>query len=159
MKLTALDSKEIPRYTYDEENNAQRVTIVDFGIAEAIKEQLKDLKIELPVQQPLATMRMPEPIIVKEYLPGEVRFEQIQVPIIVKEIEYREIQVPVIQHEVRVIEIEKPIIQKEIVTVEVPVIVKQIELQMVYVDRLNYKMLFILQLLTFGLIVISKFIK
>lgn len=156
MKLTGLDSNEIPRYTYDEEQNASRVTLVgDFGIAKSIKESLKNLKIDVNA----SSVNKTEPIIVKEYLPGEVRFEQIQVPVIVKEIEYREIQVPVIQHEVRVIEIEKPIIQKEIITVEVPVIIKEKELQMVYVDRLNYKMLFILQLLTFGLIIISKFIK
>jgi hypothetical protein len=210
IKLTGLDSKEIPRYTYDEDKNAQRVVLVgDFGIAESIKESLKDLKIDLPTPQIHDTHRAPE--IVEKYIPGpvqtievpvivretqfkdvpviiketeykeisvptivketefrdvpvlikETEIRTIEVPTIIKEIEYKEISVPVIQTEVRVIEVEKPIIQKEleIQRVEVPVIVREKEIQLVYVDKLNYKLLFIFQALTFGLIVLSKFIK
>lgn len=142
MKLTNLDSKEIPRYTYDEDSNANRVTIVDIGIANAIKEQLKDLKLDISVPN--------EPLIIKE-----IEFRD--VPVIVKEIEYREIQVPVIVTEIKVVEIEKPVIQEKIVRVEIPVVTK--EIQTIYVDKLNYKLLFIFQLITLGLLVVSKFIK
>jgi hypothetical protein len=152
MKLTSLDSKEIPRYTYDEDQNANRVTLVgDFGIAEAIKEQMKDLKLEI---SPEVKSVYTTPI-------TETRFEQIQVPVIVKEIEYREIKVPVIQTELKVVEIEKPIIQKEveIQRIEVPIIVREKEIQTVYVDRMNYKMVYIMQAITLALIVLSKFVK
>lgn len=154
IKLTGLDSKEIPRYTYDEVNNANRVVLIggDFGVAEAVKEGLKDLKVTVDTTtKPGITETV--------YLPGPV--QKIEVPVIVRETEYKEITVPVIQTEVRIIEVEKPIIQKEleIQRIEVPVLIKEKELQMVYVDRLNYKMFFILQALTLGLILLSKLIK
>lgn len=150
IKLTALDSNEIPRYTYDEARQAIRVVISDVelgDIGKYIQESLKDFKVEIPQE-----IKATQPIIIKE---TEFR----DLPVIVREIEYKEIPFPVIQTEVKIIEIEKPIIQKEleIRTIEVPIIVKEKEI--VYVDRLNHKVLFVLQALTLGLILLSKFIK
>ena len=154
MKLTGLDSQQIPRYTFDEENNAVRVVLAgDFGIAEAIKDNLKDIKVDITQQND------PKSIEVRvDNTPGPI--QKIEVPGIIKETEIKEIQVPqiVLQKEVEIITIEKPIVVTEYKEIQVPIIVKEKEVQVVYVDKLNYKLLFIFQALTFGLIVLSKFI-
>lgn len=209
MKLTGLDAKEIPRYTYDEDNNANRVVLVgDFDVAGAIKESLKDLKIEVPVAEaqvmpreyvekvvpgPVQRIEVPfpvretvierveVPVIVKEvekievpvitqeleiiklpYPVKETVIERIEipVPIIEKQVQLMEVEKPIYIEQVKVIEIEKPVMVKEVQLqrVEVPVVIKEKEIQVVYQDKLNYKLLFALQTLTLALIVLSKFL-
>lgn len=155
MKLTELDAKEVPRYTFDEQQNASRVVIVggDFGIAEGIKDSLKDLKVEIAPtsERNVQTIEIPK-IITAETV------KIVEIPTIVKELEVKTIEIPVITVEksVQVIEVEKPVVVTEYKTVEVPVVVKEKEI--VYVENLNFKLLFVLQALTFGLIILSKFI-
>lgn len=154
-KLTGLDSSQIPRYTFDEENNATRVVIAgDFNIGEAIKENLKNLKIEAPIQSSNNIEQISIPVIVKE-----LEIKEIEKPVIVKELEIKEVEKIVVVQQLEIKEVEKPIIVTEYKTVEVPVIVKEKEVQVIYMDKFNYKLLFIIQLLTLGLIVVSKFIK
>ena len=154
LKLTGLDSKEIPRYTYDEGNQSNRVTIVagDLnGITDSIKEGLKDLKIDILPQKESNTIEIP--VIVKE-------IQIVEIPVIVKELEIREVIKTIVlqpQEILKIVEIEKPIIVKEFERIEVPVIQK--EVQIVYVDKMNYTLLFVLQAVTLGLIVLSKYIK
>lgn len=154
MKLTGLDASEIPRYTYDDKNQSSRVTIVagDLeGITDSIKAGLKDLKIDIAPQEKSQAIEIP--VIIKEV-------QIVEVPTIVKEIEIKEIekQVLVQQEVLKVIEIEKPVVVKEFEKIEVPVITVQKEVQIVYVDKLNVKLLYIMQAITLGLIVLSKFL-
>jgi hypothetical protein len=117
-EYTNMDTNQIVRSQHDESHDAQRVTIVggDFGIAEAVKESLKDLKIEIPTAPQVVKQEQPfvieKEVIVKEY-------EVLKVPEIIKE------------YEVKIVEIEKPIVVYETKLIEVPVIQKEIE----YVDR------------------------
>ena len=156
MKLTGLDSAEIPRYTYDEKNNSNRVTIVagDLnGITDSIKAGLKDLNINIAPQENNAAIqiqRIEVPVIVE-------KVQIVEVPVIVKEIEIKEIEKQVVVY--KVIEIEKPVIVTQFEKIEVPVVTGQKDVQIVYVDKLNYKLLFIMQLITLGLLVVSKYIK
>lgn len=116
-KLTNMDPHQIVRSQHDEDSSAQRVTIVggDFGIAEAVKESLKDLKIEMPQQ---IQQKAEQPFIIeKEVVVKE--YELLKVPEIIKE------------YEIKVVEIEKPIIVYETKLIEIPVIQKETE----YVDR------------------------
>lgn len=154
VKLTGLDSAEIPRYTYDDKNQSSRVTIVagDLnGITDSIKAGLKDLKIDIAPQEKSAAIEIP--VIIKEA-------QIIEVPVIIKELEIKEIEKQVIvqQEVLKIVEIEKPVVVKEFEKIEVPVITVQKEVQIVYVDKLNFKLLFILQAITLALVVLSKYI-
>lgn len=156
MKLTGLDAAELPRYTYDEVNNSNRVTIVagDLnGITDSIKAGLKDLKIDISPQENNAAIqiqRIEVPVIVE-------KVQIVEVPVIVKEIEIKEIEKQVVVY--KVIEVEKPVVVTQFEKIEVPVVTVQKEVQIVYVDKLNYKLLFVLQALTLALVVLSKYIK
>lgn len=119
-KLTQMDPGQIIRSQHDEDSSAQRVTIVgsdglNATIAEAVKESLKDLKIELP--QPIQQKSEQPFIVEKEVVVKE--YELLKVPEIVRE------------YEIKVVEIEKPIVVYETKLIEVPVIQKEIQ----YVDR------------------------
>jgi hypothetical protein len=149
VKLTQLDAKDIPRYSYDEKHRANRVVIVGENY--------------IPPEKMEAATKI-EYITVKEY-------EQIQIPVIVKE--YQTIEVPTTIFLPQIVEIEKinnvfiteykeiekTVIVKEfeVITVEKPII--QIQEKIVYVDRLNMKMLYIMQGITLALILLSKFLK
>ncbi len=156
IKLTQLDANQIPRYSYDEENRAVRVSIVN-GTSD----------FQAPVQkiQQAGASRI-------EYITVPT-VERIEVPVIIKELELKTIEIPVIsvktevqivevpfyirEIEYKTIEIEKPVYITEIKTVEIPLIVKEKEL--VFVDKVNYKMFLIFHAITLGLIVLSKFLK
>ena len=136
LKLTTIDSNQIPRYTYSENDNAQRVVIVGAAPVMNITSESQPSRIE--------------------YIPVTT-VEKIEVPVIVKELEIKTIEIPVltIQKEVQIVELEKTIVVTEYKTIEVPVIVREKEI--VYLDRLNYKMVFIMQAITLALILLSKF--
>lgn len=144
VKLTGLDSNQIPRYTYDEGNQSIRVTVVAGEVPE-IKVSPVEKKEERVVESRI------------EYIPVTT-VKTVEVPTIVREIEVKTVEIPVIvkEQEVKVIEIEKSIIVTEYKTIEVPIIVKEKEIQVVQVDKINYKLLFIVQLITLGLLVVSK---
>ena len=118
MNKSQRDPNQIMQYTHDEDQNAQRVTIVggDFGIAQAVKDSLKDLKLELPKQPEFFPIE--KEVIVKEYA-------TLTVPQIIKEPQI--IEVPKIVYETKIIEIEKPIVTTEIKIVERQVIVKEVK--------------------------------
>lgn len=133
--ISLLDEHQMAQRVFDEDQDAQRVTIVgmaDLGqsIANSIKESLGSIKAA------------PE---LGHY--NHIEYKEIKIPEIIKEtdvqivyvpqtvIEYREIEKPVIVTEIKVVEIEKPVIVKEIQVIEVPMIItesssKKIELLM-----------------------------
>lgn len=144
VKLTGLDSNQIPRYTYDEKNQSIRVTVVAGEIPE-IKVAPVEKKEERAVETRTEYITVPT-------------VERIEVPVIIKETDVKVVEVPVliVEKQVQVIEVEKPIIVTEYKTIEVPVIVKEKEIQIVHVDKINYKLLFIVQAITLALLVVSK---
>lgn len=102
--LTLLDNPQIMRHTFDEEHDAQRVIVVGSDIAKAVKEGLKDLKIEVKPEWPKGGFLM------------NARDFPVVPPKITKEIEFKEIE--------KIVYIEKPIIQTEFRIIEVPIIPK-----------------------------------
>lgn len=162
LKLTSLDSNQIPRYSYDEENQAIRVSIVNdsTGFQDYVK---KNYPLEYQAISERA-LKNPQYITVPTV-------EKIEIPVIIKEIELKTVEIPVItvQKEILVVEkqvivketdiqiIEKPVFITEYKIVETQVIVREKEI--VYVEKLNMKMFFIMQTITLALIVLSKFIK
>lgn len=144
MKLTQLDSAEIPRYTYNEDNRAIRVEVINgkepFGIAAKVPEgHLNIVEHHIPII--------------------ETKIERIEVPVIVKELEIKEIEKQVIikEQEINIIKVPEYITKIEYKTIEVPIVIKEKEI--VYIDKINFKMLFIAQAITLGLIIASKLIK
>lgn len=127
-KLTSLDVDQCARYSFDEENGAQRVIIVGGELPSIKQEQTQINKIEVPV-------------IVKE-----IEFRNI--PQIIKETIYRDVNVPVIVKEIEYREIEKPIVIKEIeyrdvireVIIQVPKI-ETIEKQVVVTEYKQFPMI------------------
>lgn len=137
--ISLLDEHQMAQRVFDEDQDAQRVTIVgmaDLGqnLADSLKESLKDINIVF--KQPENTGHY-----------NHIEYKEIKIPEIIKEtdvqivyvpqtvIEYREIEKPVIVTEIKVVEIEKPVIIKEIQVIEVPMIItesssKKIELLM-----------------------------
>ncbi len=160
--ISAKDPNQIIRAEHDEEFNSKRVTIVggDFGIAEAVKEGLKDFKIEyspLPIPSAEQTYGIFKPsewplhvekqVIVKDY-------EVLNIPKLVYE--YKILEVPSIVYETKIVEIEKQVIVKEIQIIEVPKIVTEYQTieKPVIIEKLNNKVLvlfFIGQLLILAL--------
>ncbi len=149
------DPNQIVQYSHDEDQNAQRVVLVggDFGIAEAVKESLKDFKIDL-ISQPSAPQFWPNEIekevIVKEYV-------TLTVPQIIKEQEFKVIETErlVTIIEPRIIEIEKPILIKEteVKVIEQQVIIKEVK----DLDKL-IKLLLIAQAVTLVIVLLKTFI-
>lgn len=167
VKLTQLDSKDIPRYSYDEDNRAMRVIMINNESPVPSNSPLSQTPIgsnfKLPDGAQYEALKqhflsLPAPRI-------ETRIERVEVPVIVKEIEivevqkiiteYKEIEKIIVVPEYITKEVEKLVTVTEYKTINVPQIVEKI----VYVDRVNYKWLFIAQAITLGLIVLSKFIK
>lgn len=140
--LTSLDASQIPKYTYDEETRSVRVSIVNSDAMSNLPKVYNNTDIK--------TIEVP--VIIKE-------FQEIEKQVIVKEQEIKVITVPEVIREIEYREIEKPIIIEkiQIVKVEVPVITK--EIQVIEKDIINYKYLFLMQVVTLGLIVISHFFK
>lgn len=127
LELTNRDSDQTVRYEHDEKNDAKRVVVVggDFGIADAVKNSLKDLTLnfEQPRQQTLEwPMTIEKEVIVKQT-------QVVEVPKIIKETEVKIVEVPRIVFETKIIEIEKPVIIKEteIKVIEHQTIVKEIK--------------------------------
>jgi len=149
-KLTGLDASQVPRYTFDENKSATRVVVVGGEMPQFNV----DAKFAPPVEKEIKTIEIP--VIIKEQI-----LEKIEIPVIIKETEIREVHIPnyLTFEKLQIVEVEKPIVVKEFERIEVPVIVTQKEVQIVHVDKLNYKLLFIMQIITFGLILLSKFIK
>lgn len=142
------DPNQIVQYSHDEKNNAQRVMVVggDFGLADAIKEGLKDLKFQQP-EFPKFFQDEKE-VIVKQY-------EVLEVPRIIKEQEIKIIEVPKVIFETKLIEIDKPFIVKE---TEVKVIEQQIIVREVKDIDNVLKKLMIIQAITLVLFIIKLFI-
>ncbi len=122
-KITNLDNDQITRYSYDEENQASRVTVVGIDIGNAIKEAFS--KIELPkldyqIPQIKETsdkivyvdkiIKEAQPIIVEKnvFIP---QIQMIEKPIVVKDIQVVKVPEYITIHKTEVIE--KPIIIKE----------------------------------------------
>lgn len=153
VKLTQLDAKDIPRYTYDEAYNANRVVIVG-NISPRGVEALN------PNNLPGGINIIETTKLITEY---------IEVPTIIKELEVKVLEIPFIVYDTKIVEVEKIIhtveykeIEKSVIVTEykevrVPVIVKEQEI--VYIDRINFKMLMIMQGITLALILFSRFIK
>jgi len=149
------DPNQIHQYSHDEENNAQRVVLVggDFGIANAVKESLKDFKIELNSSSGNISKEpfiIEKEVIVKEY-------SILQVPQIIREQEIKVIETEklVTVIEPKIIEIEKPVYIKEteIKVIEQQVIVKEVK----DLDKL-IKLLFIAQAVTLVIVLLKTFI-
>lgn len=149
VKLTGLDGSQIPRYVYNEDTNSIRVEVVNGEDPFSISRNIN----VVPSATPVIEQKFTEvPVIVKE-------IQTIEVPVIVREIQIERIEIPVltIQKEVQIVQIEKPIIVTEYKEIQVPVI--QIQKEIVYVDKINYRFLYIMQGITLALIILSKFIK
>lgn len=122
------DPNQITQYSHDEENNAQRVTIVggDFGIADAVTKSLKDLKFDFkyPEAPKFEPFIVEKEVVVKQY-------EVLQIPHIIREQDFKIIETEklVTIIEPKIIEIEKPIFIKEIEikVIEQQIIVKEIK--------------------------------
>lgn len=159
VKITQLDAKEIPRYTYDEKSNAQRVIVINefqgyqnnavYGPNERI---LNAQNYQAPVEKIIETRveTVQVPVIVHE-----TKIERIEVPVYITE--YKEIEKTIIVPEVNIIRIPEYITKIEYKEIQVPVVIKEKEI--VYVDCINFKMLYIFQAITLGLIVLAKLIK
>lgn len=109
--ISLLDPHQVTLQEHDAHSDAKRVVIVGAsGIAESIKEGLKDLKIDIAPAAPQVTQALvPQIITVPEY-----KIIEVPTTVVIKEIEYRELEKPVIVPEIRVIEVEKPVFIKEI---------------------------------------------
>lgn len=105
--LSQLDPDQIVRYSYDDENRAQRVILVN-------EDGSGTMPLEVAQQ-------------VVQQAPAQL--VTVEVPIIVKETEIKIVEVPTIITQERVVKVEteKTIIQTELRVIEVPVIVKEIE--------------------------------
>lgn len=149
MKLTQMDTGQIVRSQHDENQSAQRVTIVggDFNLGPAIQEGLKNLKLELP-ERPTFEYKQPM-IIEKEVIVKQV--QTVNIPTIIKE--YEKIEVPVVVYETKIVEIEKPIITTRVEMVEKQIIVKEVQ----NLDIVLKKMM-IIQAITLGLILLKLFL-
>jgi hypothetical protein len=152
IKRNHLDPYEMDDRSFDEKNDAWRVSVVDGITLNAQSITLPEIKfpeqktIEIPVIiKETEVHQVNVPVIVKEY-------ERIEVPVIVKEIEYRTIEVPVVIREIQVIEVEKPVVIKEI---EIKIIEKTIPVMPNY-----FKVCMIIQtVLYFGLLLTNIFLK
>ena len=100
ISYTSLDPGQLPTYTFDEENDAQRVILVG---GEGLS-----IKAEIP-QQEIKVIEVPTQVIVKE-----IEIKEIEKPVIIKETQIVRIEVPVIVKEIEIKEIEKQVIVKEI---------------------------------------------
>lgn len=150
--ISNVDNNQVARLTYDENSQAQRVIITgDFGISEAVKDALKDVKIEASTQIDPITIQGPERIIIQK------EYEKIEIPVIVKEYEKIEVPVHLIQTEYEIQTIETPVYITKYEKIEVPVVIREKEI--VYVDKFNMKMFYIMQAITLALIVLAKFLK
>lgn len=156
VKLTQLDAKDIPRYTYNEENRAQRVYIVNESMANSPEARSSFSQamenIQAPVQEKIETRveKIEVPVIITE-----TRIEKIEVPVYITE--YKEIEKIVIVPEVNIIRIPEYITKTEYKEIQVPVVVEKKEI--VYIDKFNYKMFIMLQAITLAIIIASKLIK
>lgn len=122
-KLTNLDVQQIQRYSYDEENNAQRVVIVG-------ENRFNDVIIDKNIDY--SKQSIPQQLIIKETV-----IEKIDVPIYItdfKEIiktvvltEYKEISVPFLVKEtvIEKIEVGIPIVTEKIQVIEIPKIITE----------------------------------
>lgn len=141
-KLTQLDTDQIVKKKFDEDNDAERVylvggeklelTIDSSKLAKELGEVLgKSLFNPNTSNIPLSIEKEVEKHI---FIP---QIERIEIPVVVTQIEYREI--------------EKPIIIEKIVTIEKPVIIKEIEIKEVIKQDNNsliLKLLTVVQTLT-----------
>lgn len=122
--MSQRDSSQINRYEHDDDLCAKRVIIVggselsvdSSGIVDAVKEGLKDLKVEIPsscnckpeiqvVEKQVFIPSEPQVIHIKESIPVVSSVVQrVEVPVIVKEIEIKIVEIPVIVKEVQIVE-------------------------------------------------------
>lgn len=128
--LSQLDHNQMTQKMFDQDLDAQRVSIVGGGdikinidpsqITDAIKDGLKSLSI---INTP--TIDKPDTLIIKEnvFIP---QIQKIEVPVIIKEVEYKTIEIPVIT--------------EKIITIEKPVIIREIEFKEVIKER-NYPLI------------------
>ncbi len=120
-QLTQLDNAQLPRYMYDDENQAQRVVVVggaDFKINAQVQQQpqieTRIEKIEVPViVKETVVQEVHVPHIIKE-----VQIERIEIPVIVKEVEVQVIKTEVVVTKPEIIQIDKPIIIERPVFIE-----------------------------------------
>lgn len=115
-KITQLDPDQITRYSYDEENKASRVVLVN-GLTHTSNSNINEIKVPEIIKQ---TEFKDIPVIIKQT-------EVIEIPKIVYEV--KEIRVPEIVKEVVTIEKLVPVERLVIERIEIPVIIKEIELR------------------------------
>lgn len=121
--LSSLDVSQMNQRMFDESNDAQRVIVVgqDINIdtdkiTDAVKEGLKDIKINVEQNKDMVSA----PIM-------ETKIEKIEVPQIIKEIQIERIEVPIVTTRIERVEI--PIIVPTIEIIEKPIIIKEIEIR------------------------------
>ena len=128
--MSQKDNAQINRYEHDDDLCAKRVVVVGGGeismnidassITNAVKEGLKDIKIEAIELKEMSCNCKPEVQIVEKqvFIPSEPQVihikesipvvssvvQIVEVPVIVKEVEIKVVEVPVIVKEVQVIE-------------------------------------------------------
>ena len=150
LRLPQIDSSEVPRYTFDESNNSVRVTIVAGdrpNLGEINGSSSPNITQYIPVVE-TKIERIEIPVV-------ETRIERIEVPTIITEVKV--VEIPVVVKEIEYREIEKHVYITEFKEIKVVEIVREKDL--VYVDKFNYKALYITQAITLGLLVLSHFIK
>jgi hypothetical protein len=130
------DSSQINRYEHDDELCAKRVMVVggDLNlsvdsavIADAVKEGLKDLKID---SSPAVCNCKPEIQIVEKqvFIPSEPQVIHIKESIPVVSSVVERVEVPVIIKEIEIKIVEVPVIVKEVVLLESPAVEKKSEM-------------------------------
>ena len=132
--ITELDLNQMLKRTLDEANDAQRVVVVSQDIennkealTEAVREGVKDIKIDIPVQPEIKVIEVP--VIVKE-------IEKIEIPVLQREVIHQVVEKPVIvkELEIKVIEVEKIVVKTDVQVIEKPVVIKEIEIKEVKVS-------------------------
>ena len=116
-KVTGLDPNQIIPRMFDEDNDAQRVTIVDganitlnanMSSVENKLDKLIELQIEPKDKKVISSMRIEDrTVYVDKPFPVQ-EIKVIEVPHIIKEIEYKTIEIPIVVKEFEIIE--KPVI-------------------------------------------------
>lgn len=137
--LSQLDTNQMVQKMFDENLDAQRVSIVggklNLGLdPEQIKKALEDgfKNITIKAESPEWDSMKPQIIERNVFIP-EIQIVEKQV--FIPQIEYKTIEIPVIQKEIEYRTIEVPMIIKEYITVEIPVIQKEVEFKEIIKER------------------------
>jgi len=114
-KMSQFDFDQIQKMVYDEEANANRVTIVG-----------ADIKLEPKINIPPIQISPMQGQIQKE-----IQIERIEVPVIIKEQEIKVVEVPkvIVETKIKELPVDRIIVQEKFHKVEVPVVVHDIQVK------------------------------